>query len=176
MEPLPSCGRMYTMDKKDTDAEIKMRYQYSVRVLKTCVDAPDKVKEAAEILKELAEGGHVEAQCSLGDYYSQGCYIEPDQAKAAYWYEKSAKRGSIKAAEALTGLYCCRAPDEMSPEQASELALKWHKKWFSMLEAKAEKGGIKEAEALMNGYMYQPPADMEGEQATVLSLYWWSLF
>ena len=29
----------------------------SVRVLKTCVDAPDKVKEATEILKELAEGG-----------------------------------------------------------------------------------------------------------------------
>lgn len=161
------------MDKKDTDAEIKMRYQYSVRVLKTCVDAPDKVKEAAEILKELAEGGHVEAQCSLGDYYSQGCYIETDQAKAAYWYEESAKRGSIKAAEALTGLYCCRAPDEMSPEQASELALKWHKKWFSMLEAKAEKGGIMEAEALMNGYMYQPPADMEGEQATVLARKWY---
>lgn len=54
------------MDKKDTDAEIKMRYQYSVRVLKTCVDVPDKVKEAAEILKELAEGGHVEAQAEKG--------------------------------------------------------------------------------------------------------------
>lgn len=78
MEPLPSCGRMYTMDKKATDAEIKMRYQYSVRVLKTCVDAPDKVKEAAEILRELAEGGYVEAQCSLGDFFSQGCYIEPE--------------------------------------------------------------------------------------------------
>ena len=38
----------------------------------------------------------------------------------------------------------------MSPEQALELALKWHKKWFSMLEAEAEKGGIKEAEALMD--------------------------
>ena len=47
------------MDKKAAAAEIKMRYQYSARVLKTCVDAPDKVKEAAEILKELAEGGHV---------------------------------------------------------------------------------------------------------------------
>lgn len=45
------------MDKKTTDAEIKMRYQYSVRVLKTCVDVPDQVKEATEILKELAEGG-----------------------------------------------------------------------------------------------------------------------
>ena len=63
------------MDKKTTDAEIKMRYQYSVRVLKTCVDVPDQVKEATEILKELAEGGYVEAQCSLGDYYSEGCYI-----------------------------------------------------------------------------------------------------
>ena len=99
----------------------------------------------------------MEAQCSLGDYYSQGFHIEPDQAKAAYWYEESTKRGSLKAAEALAGLYCCHAPDGMSPEQASELALKWHKKWFSMLEAEAEKGGIKEAEALMNGYMYQTP-------------------
>ena len=161
------------MDKKAADSEIKMRYQYSVRVLKICVDAPDKVKEAAEILKKLAEGGHVEAQRSLADFYSQGCYIEPDQAKAAYWYEEAAKRGSLKAAEALAGLYCCHAPDGMSPEQASELALKWHKRWFSMLEAKAEKGGIKEAEVLMNGYMYQPPADMEGEQATALARKWY---
>lgn len=161
------------MDKKTTDAEIKMRYQYSVRVLKTCVDAPDKVKEATEILKELAEGGYVEAQCSLGDYYSEGCYIEPDQAKAAYWYAEAAKRGSIKAAEALTSLYCCRALDGMSPEQASELELEWHKKWFSMLEAKAGKGGIEEAEALMNSYMYQPPTDMEGEQATALARKWY---
>lgn len=161
------------MDKKAVAAEIKMRFQYSVRVLKTCVDAPDKIKEAAETLKELAEGGYVEAQYSLGDYYSQGCYIEPDQAKAAYWYEEAAKRGSLKAAEALAGLYCCHAPDGMSPEQASELALKWHKKWFSMLEVKAEKGGIKEAEVLMNGYMYQPPADMEGEQATALACKWY---
>ena len=145
------------MDKKAAAAESKMRYQYSVRVLKTCVDAPDKVKEATEILQELAEGGYVEAQCSLGDYYSQGFHIEPDQAKAAYWYEESTKRGSLKAAETLAGLYCCHAPDGMFPEQASELALKWHKKWFSMLEAEAEKGGIKEAEALMNGYMYQTP-------------------
>ena len=175
MEPLPSCGRMYTMDKKTTDAEIKMRYQYSVRVLKTCVDVPDQVKEATEILKELAEGGYVEAQCSLGDYYSEGCYIEPDQAKAAYWYAEAAKRGSIKAAEALTSLYCCRALDGMSPEQASELELEleWHKKWFSMLEAKAGKGGIEEAEALMNSYMYQPPTDMEGEQATALARKWY---
>lgn len=173
MEPLPSCGRMYTMDKKTTDAEIKMRYQYSVRVLKTCVDVPDQVKEATEILKELAEGGYVEAQCSLGDYYSEGCYIEPDQAKAAYWYAEAAKRGSIKAAEALTSLYCCRALDGMSPEQASELELEWHKKWFSMLEAKAGKGGIEEAKALMNSYMYQPPTDMEGEQATALARKWY---
>lgn len=161
------------MDKKAADAEIKMRYQYSVRVLKTCADDPEKIKEAIEILRELAEGGYAEAQCSLGTYYSQGCYIEPDQVKAAYWYEEAAKRGSLKAAEALAGLYCCHAPDGMSPEQASELALKWHKKWFSMLEAKVEKGGIKEAEALMNGYMYQPPADMEGEQATALARKWY---
>ena len=34
------------MDKKATDAEIKMRYQYSVKVLKTCADAPDQAKAA----------------------------------------------------------------------------------------------------------------------------------
>ena len=130
MEPLPSCGRMYTMDKKAVAAEIKMRYQYSTRVLQTCADDPDKIKEAAEILKELAEGGYVEAQCSLGDYYSQGCCMEPDQAKAAYWYEEATKRGSLKAAETLAGLYCCHAPDGMSPEQTSELALRWHKNGF----------------------------------------------
>ncbi len=40
--------------------------------------------------KELAEGGHMEAQCSLGDYYSEGCYIEaeePAEKKTIRWQE-----------------------------------------------------------------------------------------
>ena len=94
MEPLPSCGRMYTMDKKAAAAEIKVRYQYSVRVLKTCVDAPDKVKEAAEILKELAEGGHVEAQRSLADFYSQGCYMNRIRPRQHIGMRKPQKEGA----------------------------------------------------------------------------------
>lgn len=165
---------MYTMDRKVSAAGRKKRYQDSIKVLKTCADAPDKIKKAAAVLKEMAEGGYVEAQCSLGEFYSRGYYgMELDLAQAAYWYEEAAKRGSIKAAGFLANLFCSNCINGISPEQTAELALKWHKKWFSMLEAKAEKGGVKEAEALMNCYIYDPPADMEGEQATALARKWY---
>lgn len=159
------------MDKKAAAAENKKRYHDSSKVLKTSVNITAELKEAVAIMKKLAEGGHVEAQYQLGEYYSKG--IETDPTQAAYWYEEAAKGGSAKAAEALTGLYSCHYPDGMPPEQAAELARKWHKKWFSMLETKAERGSVKAAETLMNAYIYYPPAGMEEEQATALARTWY---
>ena len=165
------------MDKKAV-AEIKKLYKEATGVInnsdnKNYDRVSDEVKQAVAALKALAEQGYVEAQYTLGEYFSTGYCVELDKAKAAFWYEEAAKSGSVQAARALLDLYRFCRPEHISAEQTEALARQWHKKWFSMLEEKAEKGGAKEAEALMNLYIYDPPADLEEEQALALARKWY---
>lgn len=165
------------MDKKAA-AESKRLYEDIVGVIKHSDNknydkVSDEVRQAIAALKALGEQGYVEAQCTLGEYFSMGYCVEMDKAKAAFWYEEAAKNGSIQAAGALLDLYRFCRPEHISAEQTEALARQWHKIWFSMLQAKAEKGGEEEAEALMNLYIDDPPDDLEEEQARGLARKWY---
>lgn len=136
------------MDKKAA-AESKRLYEDIVGVIKHSDNknydkVSDEVRQAIAALKALGEQGYVEAQCTLGEYFSMGYCVELDKEKAAFWYEEAAKNGSIQAAGALLDLYRFCRPEHISAEQTEALARQWHKIWFSMLQAKAEKGGEEE--------------------------------
>lgn len=48
-------------------------------------------------LRDAAEQGHAEAQCSLGICYYYGAGVEKDSQEAATWYRRAAEQGHASA-------------------------------------------------------------------------------
>ena len=65
---------------------------------------PEKY-EAFEALIREAENGNSQAQCSVGDIYSDDMREVYDLEKAVYWYKKAAEQGHTKAQWLLGACY-----------------------------------------------------------------------
>ncbi len=57
------------------------------------------------LLKPLAEKGHAEAQCILGNLYHLGLGVETNIQEAIKWYKKSAQQGYCIAENNLNTIY-----------------------------------------------------------------------
>lgn len=65
----------------------------------------ENYSETLILLKPLAENGHSEAQCILGNIYHLGLGVEPNIKEAIKWYQKSAKQGYLIAQNNLNTIY-----------------------------------------------------------------------
>lgn len=79
---------------------------------------------AAELWRGLAEAGHPGAQSALADLYSLGLGVEANDAAAANWYLRAARKGQIIAQMNLGEFYAIGRGVERDPVHA--LA------WFSL--------------------------------------------
>ncbi|MBE0405863.1 tetratricopeptide repeat protein [Psychrobacter sp. AOP22-C1-22] len=52
-----------------------------------------KYEQAYEYVVQAADLEYTEAQYNLGYYYDSGTFVEQDNEKAKYWYEKAAEKG-----------------------------------------------------------------------------------
>ena len=59
-------------------------------------------KTAFKIFMLLAEHGDAEAQCSLGNMYSDGEYVAQDEEEAAKWLRLATEQGHV-AAQCMLG-------------------------------------------------------------------------
>ncbi|MDE7210427.1 MAG: hypothetical protein K2O03_03155, partial [Lachnospiraceae bacterium] len=67
------------MDKKAA-AEIKKLYKDAISVIENYDKDSDEARKAIAAVKVLAEQGYVEAQYTLGEYFSMGYCVELDKA------------------------------------------------------------------------------------------------
>ncbi len=69
------------------------------------------------LLKPLAEKGHAEAQCILGNLYHLGLGVEKNIQEAVKWYKKSAQQGYCIAENNLNTIYLMEGKEivEISP-------------------------------------------------------------
>ncbi|MGO2301751.1 tetratricopeptide repeat protein [Psychrobacter sp. AOP7-D1-15] len=58
-------------------------------------------EQAYEYVVQAADLEYTEAQYNLGYYYDSGTFVEKDDEKAKYWYEKAAKQGHFSAQKNL---------------------------------------------------------------------------
>lgn len=65
----------------------------------------ERYEEALPLLTPLAEAGSLEAQEILHDLYRHGHGVPADQAKAAYWTQRSAEQGHAPAQAAMGEYY-----------------------------------------------------------------------
>lgn len=99
-------------------------------------------KETGEVKRDLfwtrmnAEGGDVDAMCSLGSAYLFGTDLDRDPEKAAYWFAKAADEGESVAMFNLGLMYAKGFGVERSFEKAAE--------WMG----KAQEAGDEDAESL----------------------------
>lgn len=60
---------------------------------------------AADLLEEVAYGGHAEAQFLLGKLFLDGEGVRPDPQRAVTWLERAVANGSREAALMLGNIY-----------------------------------------------------------------------
>jgi len=77
--------------------------------------------EAAAILKTLAENGHAEAQCELGQFYQYGFGVERDEDKAIEWFSKAADQGHTLAQKWHS--LCLNEKEERESKDPKEIIL-----------------------------------------------------
>ena len=133
----------------------------------------EQARQAVEAILPLAEADNVQAQMLLGRYYTWGYHNECDDRKAIYWYERAADNGNPEAAELIMDIYINNCPDGIDAAERKALILKWHKRWFDILEAKADKGSADAAKALMNLYIEECPEDMNLEDGIEIARQWY---
>ena len=63
------------------------------------------INKGIDLIAELAEQGHAQAQFKLGRYYEIGEGVNQDNKKAIIWYTKAAEQGYGKAQNNLGSLY-----------------------------------------------------------------------
>lgn len=85
----------------------------------------DRVFDAFDILKPLAEKGNAEAQYELGGIYHYGYMGANDFAKASAWYQRAAKQGNLDAMIGLAALYGQIAGGKYGTEVDHQSALTW---------------------------------------------------
>ena len=61
--------------------------------------------ETLTLLKPIAEKGHSEAQCIIGNLYHLGLGVERNIQEAIKWYRKSAQQGYSIAENNLNTIY-----------------------------------------------------------------------
>lgn len=134
----------------------------------------EQVRAAIAAITPVAEKGNANAQYMLGKYYSWGYGEGCDNQKAVYWFEKAAKKGNEKAAEALANLYRYDFPDDkIEAQEKKAFVHKWHYRWIEILEAKAAKGMASAAQALMNLYVNDCPDDIDPEEGVEIARKWY---
>lgn len=77
--------------------------------------AQKNYSETLTLLKPLAEDGHSEAQCILGNIYHLGLGVDSNIQEAIKWYQKSAKQGYSIAENNLNTIYLM---EEMTSENS----------------------------------------------------------
>ena len=80
--------------------------------------------KAAEIFQKLANQGHAESQCYLGDCYYYAHGVSKNLLKAVYWYERAASQGNDLAQYYLG--YCYAHGEGVSED--SKKAAYWYEK------------------------------------------------
>jgi TPR repeat protein len=70
--------------------------------------------EALRLLTSIAQAGHAEAQCMIGNIYDLGLGVAQDVSQAMHWYEQSAKQGYGVASNNL-GSIALRGYADVSP-------------------------------------------------------------
>ncbi len=130
-------------------------------------------QKAINTITPVAEQGDVTAQMLLGRYYSWGYHSGCDNWKAIHWFEKAAHNGTPDAAMLIREIYRNDCPDGIEAEQRKALILKWHKRWFDILEAKAAKGSANAAKDLMCRYVDDCPEDIDPEGGIEIARKWY---
>ncbi len=72
-------------------------FWYSINTIKYYRGEKRKVKN----LHHFAKKGEVDAQHSLAKHYQEGYVVKKNSTQAAYWYQKAAFSGDVKAKEHL---------------------------------------------------------------------------
>ncbi|MDX1487059.1 MAG: tetratricopeptide repeat protein, partial [Acidiferrobacterales bacterium] len=70
--------------------------QQHFREAKEALEVED-LERGHELLRLLAEQGHVDAQFMLGIIYSSGVGLPEDMGRAAHWYRQAAEQGHVDA-------------------------------------------------------------------------------
>ena len=78
-------------------------------------------KTAFKIFMPLAEHGDAEAQCCLGNMYSNGEYVAQDEEEAAKWLRLAAEQGDTDA-QSMFGLMCANGEGVVKND---EEAVEW---------------------------------------------------
>lgn len=130
-------------------------------------------REAVEAITPVAGQGDVKAQMLLGKYYSWGYHSGCDNRKAIYWFEKAADNGTPEAAQLIMEIYRNDCPDGIDAEQRKALILKWHRRWFGILEVKADKGSANAAKDLMCQHVEDCPEDIDPDDGLEIARKWY---
>jgi TPR repeat protein len=84
---------------------ISLMYKYGHGVEVNKAKSEEFFNKALEALKNKANDGNVEEQVRLGQYYSDGKYIEPNYDEAILWFEKAALQKNEQALMTLANIY-----------------------------------------------------------------------
>ena len=109
-----------------TDSTITDKKQEEIEKLNTLGDnfrISNKYIEALDCYTETANLGSAHAQLWIGNFYSRGLGVEPNQTEAAKWYQKSAEKGNADAIVNLALLYKNGTGVEKNIDKAIELDL-----------------------------------------------------
>jgi TPR repeat protein len=85
----------------------------------------DRMFDAFNILKPLAEKGDPDAQYELGGIYHYGYMGANDYTKASAWYQRAAKQGNTDAMIGLAALYGTKAAGKYGTDIDHMSAFTW---------------------------------------------------
>ena len=85
----------------------------------------DRMFDAFEMLKPMAEKGNPEAQYELGGFYHYGYVGANDYAKASAWYLRAAHQGNTDAMIGLAALYGTVAAGKYGTDLDQVSAFTW---------------------------------------------------
>ncbi len=83
-------------DDAPLSEEAKQHYRMGLRYTNG-TDVPQNYGKAADLFKEAALAGHIDAQYMLGIAHSTGRGVGVNQRKAVHWFEKAAAKGQKRA-------------------------------------------------------------------------------
>lgn len=114
----PEKGQQFLIQKIN-DGEIE-----AVHILATILIKKRNIRGnlslAVEVLERGAELGDSKSSYLLGNYFSDGNYINPDYSKAQYYYELARELGHPKAKLALSKLPPVEVPKLQKPDSESK--------------------------------------------------------
>ena len=97
-------NKYFEIYKNQSRFDSESKYCYSCLLMNGWGCKQD-INKGIDLIAELAEQGHAQAQFKLGRYYEIGEGVNQDYKKAIIWYTKAAEQGYGKAQNNLGSLY-----------------------------------------------------------------------